>query len=164
MLDPKKFGSEKKIEKIWVPKKSKKNLSTKNLSFWKKYWVWKSVGSTKIFGQKEFTPKKYYWSKMLGPEKFWIEKIFWARKRFLGWKILVHRNQSPKKLGPKSLVKIRPVTAKILLIWTNVARAYVSRTNVARTYVAWTNVSKTVGICSRWSQEPTFKVWSKSGQ
>ena len=35
-----------------------------------------------------------------------------------------------------SLVKIGPVTAKILLIWTNVTRAY----------VAWTNVTLTVGI------------------
>ena len=60
----------------------------------------------------------------------------------------------PKKLGPKSLFKIGSVTAKIFLIWTN----------VSRTNVAWTNVTVTVGICSRWSQEPTFKVWSKSGQ
>ena len=36
-----------------------------------------------------------------------------------------------------SLVKFRSVTAKILHIWTN----------VARTYVAWTNVTMTVGIC-----------------
>ena len=44
-----------------------------------------------------------------------------------------------KKLVPeaflKSLVKIEPVTAEILLIWTN----------VARTNVAWTNVTGTVG-------------------
>ena len=36
--------------------------------------------------------------------------------------------------------------------------------NVARKNVAWTNVTMTVGICSRCSQEPTFKVSSKSGQ
>ena len=41
---------------------------------------------------------------------------------------------------------------EILLIWTN----------VARTNDAWTNVTITVGICSRCSQEPTFKVSSKS--
>ena len=40
------------------------------------------------------------------------------------------------------------------LIWT-----YVARTNAA-----WTNVTLTVGICSKCSQEPTFKVSSKSGQ
>ena len=52
-----------------------------------------------------------------------------------------------------SLVKIKLVTAEMFLIWTN----------VARTNVAWTDVILTVGICSNRSQEPTFKVWSKSG-
>ena len=52
-----------------------------------------------------------------------------------------------------SLVKIEPVTAEILLMWTN----------VARTNVAWTNVTVTAGICCRCSQGPMFKVWSKSG-
>ena len=49
-----------------------------------------------------------------------------------------------------SLVKIRSVTAEILLIWTN----------VARTNVALTNVTMTIGIRSRWSHEPSFKVWT----
>ena len=40
---------------------------------------------------------------------------------------------TPKNLGPKSLVKIGPVTAEILLIWTNIIRAYVARTNVTIT-------------------------------
>ena len=53
-----------------------------------------------------------------------------------------------------SLVKIGSVTAEIFLI----------RTNVARTNVAWTNVTVTVGMCSRWPEEPTIKVWSKLGQ
>ena len=44
--------------------------------------------------------------------------------------------------------------SEIFLIWTN----------VARTNVAWTNVTLTAGICSKCSQEPTFKVSSKSGQ
>ena len=51
------------------------------------------------------------------------------------------------------MVKIGSVTVEIFLIWTN----------VARTNVAWTNVTVSVGICSRGSQEPTFKVWSKLG-
>ena len=38
------------------------------------------------------------------------------------------------------------------------------RTNVARTDVAWTNVTVTVYICRREFQEPTCKVWWKSGQ
>ena len=59
-----------------------------------------------------------------------------------------------KKLGLKNLVKIWSVTAETFLIWIN----------VSRTNVAWTNVTVTVGICERWSQEPSLKVWSKSGQ
>ena len=58
--------------------------------------------------------------------------------------------QDLQKSGTNSLVKIRSVIAEIFLIWTN----------VARTNVAWTNVTVTVGICSRCSQRPTFKVWS----
>ena len=50
-------------------------------------------------------------------------------------------------------LKIGSVTAEIFLIWTNVAR-----TNDAWTNDAWTNVPLTVGICSRCSQELTFKV------
>ena len=53
-----------------------------------------------------------------------------------------------------SLVQIESVPTEILLIWTI----------VARTNVAWTNVTMTVGICCRYSQDPTFKVWSKLGQ
>ena len=56
-------------------------------------------------------------------------------------------------LGYDIFYKLALVTAEILLIWT-----YVARTNVA-----WTNVTLTVGICSECSQEPTFKVSSKSG-
>ena len=52
------------------------------------------------------------------------------------------------------LVQIGSVTAEILLIWTN----------IARTNVAFTNVTVTVGICFRCSQDPLFKVWSKSDQ
>ena len=37
----------------------------------------------------------------------------------------------------KSFIKIGPVTAEIILKWTN----------VARTNVAWTNVNMTVNIC-----------------
>ena len=47
--------------------------------------------------------------KNFGPRTFWPPKII-----------------NPKKLGPKSVVKIGPVTAKILLIWANVTRAYVA--------------------------------------
>ena len=50
--------------------------------------------------------------------------------------------------------QIGSVIAEIFPIWTNVARIN----------VVWTNITMTVGICSRRSQEPTFKVSSKSGQ
>ena len=80
------------------------------------------------------------------------------------------------------------VTAEIFLICSNVTRTNVAWTNVnitvgifkvssksgteifliwtsvARTNVMWTNVTLTVGICSKCSQEPNFKVSSKSGQ
>ena len=97
----------------------------------------------KIFRQKNFGLKK-----RLGLKNFGSEKVVGSRK-FLGlwsekngslkvWSnnIFVHKNYDPQKLGTKSLVKIGPVTAEILLIWTNAARAH----------VAWTNVTITVGI------------------
>ena len=50
-------------------------------------------------------------------------------------------------MAPKSLVKIGLVSAKIYLVWTN----------VARTNIAWpTNVTVKVGMGPRWSQEATF--------
>ena len=74
-------------------------------------------------------------------------------------------------------MKIGSVRAEIFLIWTDVVKTNVAWTNVTvtaeisliwtnvvRTNVAWTNVTLTVGICSKCSQEPTFKVSSKSGQ
>ena len=62
----------------------------------------------------------------------------------------------PVTLGTylESLVKIGPVTAEILLIWTN----------VARTNVVWTSVTVLVYICQRGFREPTCKVWWKLGQ
>ena len=74
---------------------------------------------------------------VVGQKEFWPTKI-----------------EALKKLGAKSLVKIRSVKSEILLIWTN----------VPRTNVAWTNVMVTAKICSICPQEPTFKVWSKLGQ
>ena len=51
-------------------------------------------------------------------------KNYFGEKKF-GAKICVLQKLShPKKLSPKSLVKIGAVTAEILLIWTNVVRTY----------------------------------------
>ena len=44
---------------------------------------------------------------------------FWAKK------MLVNKYEDSKNLDPKSLVKIRSVTAEIMLIWTIVVRTYV---------------------------------------
>ena len=75
----------------------------------------------------------------------------------------LHRQISPQQLNLlemvpgtylRTFVKIMSVTAELFLIWTNV-----TWTNVART-----NVTLTLGMCSRWSQEPTFKALSKSVQ
>ena len=54
----------------------------------------------------------------------------------------------------QSLIQIGPVTAEILLILTN----------FPRTNNAWTNFVVTIVICCICSQDPSFKVWSKSGQ
>ena len=50
--------------------------------------------------------------------------------------------------GRLSLIQIGPVTAEVLLIWTN----------VPRTNVAGTNVVVTVVICCMYSQDLLFKV------
>ena len=52
------------------------------------------------------------------------------------------------------MVKIGSITAEIFLIWAH----------VVMTSVAWTNVTMQVSVCDKWSEEPIFKVLSKSGQ
>ena len=69
----------------------------------------------------------------MGPKKFWIERKFDPEN--VGSKKI----KACKKMGQKSLVKIRSLTAEIFLIWTD----------VARTNVAWTYVTVNVGICER---------------
>ena len=63
-----------------------------------------------------------------------------------------------------AFVKDSPRNLRFGQNWVATAEIYMIWTNVARTNVAWTNVIMTVEMCSRWSQEPTFKVWSKSGE
>ena len=69
------------------------------------------------------------WPKSLGKTKIYpnnilVQKNFWS-KEVLSKKCLSTKLR-PQKLGPKSLVKIRSVTAEIMLFWTNVARTYVA--------------------------------------
>ena len=87
------------------------------------------LGSNKNAAPKILSPQKILGPKKLSLKKF-VSRTFWSTKIM-----------SPKKLGPKSSVKTGPVTAQILLIWTNGARAY-------GIYVARTNLAITVGIPS----------------
>ena len=66
---------------------------------------------------------------------------------------LAYIKEGPRNL-PLNLVKIGSVSAEKFRLWTN----------VARTNNVWTNVAIAVEISSRLSQEPIFKIWSKSGQ
>ena len=97
-------------------------------------------------------------SKKCGYEKNVVYKKDWVPTNFLFQKSLGKRLSKKIKalkiLAEIFFVKIRSVTAETFLIWAN----------VARTNVAWINVTMTLEISKRWSQEPTFKVWSKSGQ
>ena len=72
-------------------------------------------GSKTILGPQNFSS-----TKMLGPKSFGLKSCcvqnIWVKQNF-GAKI-----KALKKLGQKSLVKIGSVTAKILLIWTNVTK------------------------------------------
>ena len=84
----------------------KKILCLKNFGFENYFWSNKIV-DPKIVGLKICGFEKNLSLKKFGPKTFWSTKII-----------------IPKKLGPKSSVKIGPVTAEILLILANVARAY----------------------------------------
>ena len=74
---------------------------------WKKIWVWNKFLVWKVLGSKKFGLKKL------------CLKTFWSQNTL-----------TPKKVVTKSLVKIEAVTAETLLMWKNVARAYVALTNV----------------------------------
>ena len=73
-------------------------------------------------GKKNVVKKDCMVQEIFRSKEVWPKKKFWPRKIM-----------APKKLGPKCLVKIGPLTAEILLIWTNVARAYVACVNVTMT-------------------------------
>ena len=102
------------------------------------------------------------------------------QKRFGLKNCWVQKNCCPKKLRPNlvsnswdipdldksycdswHLLKMVPGT----YFWSLVKfRSATAETNVARTNNTWINVTMTVWISSRWSNEFTFKVRSKSGQ
>ena len=78
-------------------------------------------------------------------------------KHFKSKKIWLTQNLGPNEFGT-SFVYSKLLGQKCLaIIW----QMWI---NVTRTNVVWTNVTLTVEFCSKSSQEPTFKVSSKSGQ
>ena len=72
------------------------------------------------WSKKTFGSKNIWVNRSLVPKNFWSTQI-----------------KAPKKLSPKSFVKMGSVTAQILLICAK----------IVRTYVFWTNFIMTVGIC-----------------
>ena len=111
----KNFGSKKmlgpknnfRVETFWVRKQFELEIFFVSI----KFSGLKTLGPKKILVlKKNFGSKKNLVLKKFGPRTFWPTKFM-----------------NPKKLGPKSLVKIGQVIVEILLIWTNVARAYVGQ-------------------------------------
>ena len=134
-----------------------KNIWPKNF-LGPKYILVKRSLVEKMLSTKIKAPKN------LGPKSL-IEMGSVLAELLLIWANAARIYMLPGKLSPWQLasvkdcprIKIDSVTAEILLI-------FLIWTNVGRTNVVWTNVTLTVGICSTCSQEPTFKVSSKSGQ
>ena len=112
----------------------------------------KKILGPENFGSKQFLGHKDYGQKKIAPT-FLDQKII-ISKKVCAKNFRLKKFRSTNSRPPKNyLVEIGSVTAKIFLIWIN----------VTRTNVAWTNVTMTVGICLRWSQEPTFKILSILG-
>ena len=65
-------------------------------------------GSNKLFGLKTLGPNK-----ILGLEFFFVLKENWGPKKFCPRMFWSTKIMTPKKLGQKSFVKIRPVAAEI---------------------------------------------------
>ena len=93
--------------------------------------------AAKNVGQRQGNLSSKFFS---GPIKFLVKALglnkILCLEKVLSKNILVHKNYDPQNIGSKNVVKIRPVTSDILLIWANVTNPYVS----------WTIVTITVGI------------------
>ena len=95
-----------------------KFFQTQNLFQAQNLWSGNFIGLTKIVrAQKNFQPKFFQ------TQIFFTPKIFFGLKYF-GQKKFGPKIKAPQNFGSISLVEIGSVTAEILLIWTNVARAY----------------------------------------
>ena len=91
----------------------------------------KMLGPTKILVWKRILVLKMYFKKDFFKTNKIAAKKIWALTKISVWKVIwgpknigSKEVSTPKKLGTKSLVKIRPETAEILLIWINVVRTY----------------------------------------
>ena len=73
----------------------------------------------------------------------------------------------PKKMFDK--IFLRQFFSVKIVLQNFLAKIFWGQTFLGENFVyffceIFTNVTVTVGICSRWSHEPTIKAWSKSGQ
>ena len=112
---------------------SKKNKGLKKSVGPQKFWL------QNFFGPSKFCPKSFVKIRSVTAEKVSAKKIVVSKK------IWVKQNFGPKNQGSQKLAQISSVkigsTAKIFMIWTNVAR-----TNVAWTYVTVTVKSVQNGL------------------
>ena len=148
-LGPKHFSQKYRVQKFFGTTnfvvqqifciKKVKNVRYKNFFSQRNIWVKRRLFFKINVGQQKLRPQKI-WSNNFGQN--WVSNSWDYADMDKCWHLL--------KMVPGTYL----LTAEIFLIWT-----IVSRTNVTLT-----NVPLTVGICSRCSQELTFKVSSKSGQ
>ena len=169
MVRTKNFG----LEKYFLPKKLlvQKNFSSKKKYFWsekfvlvqKMFFVKRNVWSEKKFGYET----NFEFRKMFFGRKFWVWKM--CPKIFCVQQILCPKNM----LGQIANRQMLP-GHKLPRHWSPWLLASDCPRNLPWKFgqnqdsnicdiSAWTNVTVTVGICPRCSQEPKFKVWSKSG-
>ena len=147
-LGPKHFSQKYRVQKFFGTTnfvvqqifciKKVKNVRYKNFFSQRNIWVKRRLFFKINVGQQKLRPQKI-WSNNFGQN--WVSNSWDYADMDKCWHLL--------KMVPGTYL----LTAEIFLIWKI----------VARTNVAWTYVPMTVGFCSRCSQEPTFKVSSKSG-
>ena len=68
--------------------------------------------------QKTSGKKKDLFKEMVGP------KSIWPKRSLIKYTFFTRKIKAPKKFRPKSYIKMGSVTAKILLICTDVDRTY----------------------------------------
>ena len=148
-LGPKHFSQKYRVQKFFGTTnfvvqqifciKKVKNVRYKNFFSQRNIWVKRRLFFKINVGQQKLRPQKI-WSNNFGQN--WVSNSWDYADMDKCWHLL--------KMVPGTYL----LTFETFLIWTI----------GARTNVAWTNVPLKVGICSRCSQEPSFKISSKSDQ